>query len=302
MVLPVFYGIFAGAAGGMTYAGYFAGGDASTDRVDRFAFSDDSRTTLATGLSAARYGGGGAGNAGVAGYAFGPNSSTVCDKFAFVNDSRSVLTFPTMSCQQGGAANSGVAGYVQDASAFRKFPFATDTVGTAFAYAAVSVTGGAAMANSGTAYYQGGGYSGVWPGNLKTIYKILFSDDSISTLSSTLSGERENMGAAANSGTAGYWYGGNVSTGYARQTTVDKITFATDAVSTLGTGLSVAVNYTSSMANSGVAGYNGGGYASPRVTTVDKFAFPGDGRSTLGTGLSSATSGSMMFANAEALV
>jgi hypothetical protein len=194
-----------------------------------------------------------------------------------------------------------VAGYSQDTSSFKKFPFATDTMSSAFAYAAVTVNGGAAMANSGTAYYFGGGYSGVWPGNLKTIYKILFSDDSISTLSATLSAERENMGAAANSGTAGYWYGGN-NTGYTRQTAVDKITFATDAASTLGTGLSVAVNYTSSMATSGVAGYNGGGYADPRVTTVDKFAFPGDGRSTLGTGLSSATSGSMMFANAEALV
>jgi hypothetical protein len=43
------------------------------------------------------------------------------------------------------------------------------------------------------------------------------------------------------------------------------------------------------MADSGVAGYFGGGstgsgFTTP-VTTVDKFAFPSDTRSTLGTGL-----------------
>ena len=43
------------------------------------------------------------------------------------------------------------------------------------------------------------------------------------------------------------------------------------------------------MANSGTAGYVGGGYTgSARVTTVDKFAFSDDGRTTLGTGLSAA--------------
>jgi hypothetical protein len=37
------------------------------------------------------------------------------------------------------------------------------------------------------------------------------------------------------------------------------------------------------MANSGVAGYVGGGFG--ELTTVDKFAFPSDSRSTLGTGI-----------------
>ena len=35
-------------------AGYFGGGFTSTDTVDKFAFSDDSRSTLGTGLSTAR--------------------------------------------------------------------------------------------------------------------------------------------------------------------------------------------------------------------------------------------------------
>jgi hypothetical protein len=41
-------------------------------------------------------------------------------------------------------------------------------------------------------------------------------------------------------------------------------------------------------ANSGVAGYYGGGFNdSVNVATVDKFALPADTRTTLGTGLSS---------------
>jgi hypothetical protein len=44
------------------------------------------------------------------------------------------------------------------------------------------------------------------------------------------------------------------------------------------------------MANSGTAGYVGGGIVSVQVTTVDKFAFPSDSRTTLATGLSQGVS------------
>ena len=51
-------GLFAAAgAGGDTGAGYFGGGYTAglVSTVDKFAFSDDSRSTLGTGLSSARY-------------------------------------------------------------------------------------------------------------------------------------------------------------------------------------------------------------------------------------------------------
>jgi len=41
------------------------------------------------------------------------------------------------------------------------------------------------------------------------------------------------------------------------------------------------------MANSGTAGYFGGGREAASVDTVDKFDFSDDSRTTLGTGLSS---------------
>jgi hypothetical protein len=56
------------------------------------------------------------------------------------------------------------------------------------------------------------------------------------------------------------------------------------------------------MANSGVAGYVGGGYdGSSNVNTVDKFAFSDDGRTTLGTGLSTTPYTPAAFANCESL-
>ena len=53
-------GLFAaaGAGGAAQPAGYFGGGNVSgqVTTVDKFAFSDDSRSTLGTGLSAAKIG------------------------------------------------------------------------------------------------------------------------------------------------------------------------------------------------------------------------------------------------------
>jgi hypothetical protein len=55
------------------------------------------------------------------------------------------------------------------------------------------------------------------------------------------------------------------------------------------------------MANSGTAGYIGGGEAAAYVDTVDKFAFSDDSRTTLGTGLSAARMQLAAMANSGTL-
>ena len=67
-IRPIEHGIFAGAAGGFAGAAYFGGGDPTTAVVNKFAFPDDTRTTLGTGLSVARPDLGGCANSGVAIY------------------------------------------------------------------------------------------------------------------------------------------------------------------------------------------------------------------------------------------
>jgi hypothetical protein len=291
----------------VAYGGYFCGGSDGSTTVDKYLFADDSRTTLGTGLSVNRQNSSGAGNAGVAGYQWGPPARTTCDKFTFPDDTQSVLPSgqwnASLNCAQAGGANVGVAAYTYDQTAAKKMPFSTETLSGVLTYMPSGPTGvgGGCFANSGTAFYWGGGYGSPYTDD---IVKLLFSDDTNTILAATLSQDRENNGAAANNGVAGYWYGGNLS-GYVFQSTVDKITFASDASSTLGTGLSSARNYTSGMANSGVAGYTAGGYsptAGASVSTIDKFAFPSDSRSTLGTGLSAAKNAVGSMSNQEALI
>jgi hypothetical protein len=90
-------------------------------------------------------------------------------------------------------------------------------------------------------------------------------------------------------GVAGYFGGGSTSfSAGSSVATVDKFDFPADTRSTLGTGLSLARTELAGMADSGVAGYFGGGTDGDVRATVDKFAFPADTRTTLGTGLSGA--------------
>jgi hypothetical protein len=70
---------------------------------------------------------------------------------------------------------------------------------------------------------------------------------------------------------------------------------------TLGTGLSAATYSQAGMAESGIAGYIGGGSAGGLDTTVDKFAFSADSRTTLATGLSAGNMSMASFANSGTL-
>jgi hypothetical protein len=102
----------------------------------------------------------------------------------------------------------------------------------------------------------------------------------------------------ADSGVAAYFAGGMPGAFPTGVTTVDKFAFPSDTRSTLGTGLSSTTIEASGWANSGTAGYIGGGtrVGSPSAD-VDKFAFPADTRTTLATGLSVGTRLGGAFAN-----
>ena len=117
-IRPADHGIFASAVAALTGAAYFAGGTyPRSTTIDKFAFADDSRTTLSTGLSGdARNQLAGAANSGTAAYFAGGNTgfpSAIVDKFAFADDSRTTLGTGLSGARYGlaGAANSGTAAY-----------------------------------------------------------------------------------------------------------------------------------------------------------------------------------------------
>jgi hypothetical protein len=129
--------------------------------VNKWLFSDDSRTTLGTGLSSARWGLASFSSSS-AGYVAGGNTNfttgrvTTVDKFAFSDDSRT-------------------------------------TLGTGLATATAN---GPAGIDSASAGYVAGGNTG---SRVDTVNKFAFSDDSRTTLGTGLSSARDG-GVAGFSG------------------------------------------------------------------------------------------------------
>ena len=142
-------------------SGYYGGGHdgANLSRVDKFAFADDSKSTLSTGLSRATYNMGAMAST-VAGYfGGGQGGSNTVDKFAFSDDSRTTLSTglsdgapvelagmasSTAGYLGGGTGNGGYLAHID------KFAFSNDgrtTLGTGLSAATTSL---AAMANSET--------------------------------------------------------------------------------------------------------------------------------------------------------
>jgi hypothetical protein len=205
------------------------------------------------------------------------------EKYAFPTDTRSAgVNLVTTTDTSAGFADALVAGYVAggyDGGASpilrvekRTFPAeTTSTLGTGLSGS--NGTRFAGFANSATAGY-------VMSRNF-AVNKFAFPSDTRSTFTIALQNWTGKTGFA-NKGVAGYLGGGDPT-----RTNVEKVTFSTDTLSALATGLSVGVNRPGALADTAVAGYVAGGNSSGgNISTVNKFAFPSDTRSVLGTGLS----------------
>lgn len=202
-------------------AGYFSGGTVgsgdSERKTDKITFSNDSRTVLAALLGVGRKGAAGFANSGTAGYIAGGRDSgnnwhTTIDKITFSNDSRSSLgavRLSTTRIQSGSFANSGTAGYVaggynqsfSDLSSIDKITFSNDSSSTLGIGLSSGRTRLAGASKSGTAGYFAGGEFGTGPTRVSVVQKLAFSNDSMSTVSATLSSLKSRHASFANSGT-----------------------------------------------------------------------------------------------------
>ena len=259
-------------------AGYVGGGQPFQSTVEKFLFSNDSRSILATGISSNRdYTSSMAST--VAGYIVAGNTtgpSTAVDKFLFSNDTRSTLGTGTSIPKFAAMGfDSLVAGYNAGGTHYTtnfpatavvdKFLFSNDsrtTLGTGLSSARGAGPGFA----SDSSGYAGGG---------TTMDKFLFTNDSRSTLASGMSGTNGGSGFASRD--AGYGTGGSTTSN------VDKFSFATDARTSLNIGLSVSRTLPGSWGSS-AAGYVSGDF-STSANSVDKFLFVNDARSSLAVGL-----------------
>jgi hypothetical protein len=220
----------------ITYAGYSIGGYTSTTAgitgIDKIAFSNDAVSALAATLSVGKYYASNLSNSGTAGYIGGGNTATAAvatiEKLAFSGETKSNVS-ATYGTPRG------------------------DSHG--------------AMSNSGSAGYAGGGMNASG-GSLNSIDKILYSNDTTSTLSAILPwstyGRRRNSGSA-NSGTAGYTFGGYnypepLDGGALGNTaTILKLAFSGETTSKLAAELTSRMNEMAAFSNNGVASIISGG-------------------------------------------
>jgi len=296
------------AAGAAGVAGYVAGGlePSRVSTVDKFSFSDDSRTTLATGLSDGRHEAAGFSNPAVAGYVAGgytdtsaPSEVDSIEKFAFPADTRTTLGTGLSASTQAatGFENNAVAGYVAGGTsrtAVDKFAYPSDSRTTLSATLSSGRNDAGGFSNPAVAGYVAGGRDS---GDSAVVDKFAFPADTQSTLATGLSTGRRDLVGFSHNAVAGYAAGGATSIPSSKYSTVDKFAFPSDSRTTLATGLSGARSDSAAFDNSTVAGYVAGGLEASLVATVDKFAFPSDTRSTLATGLSAAREESSAFQN-----
>jgi hypothetical protein len=207
----------AGAANSGT-AGYWAGGDGRST-IDKINFSNDTSQVvnylLESALSAT-----GAANSGTAAYFAGGTPGggaykSYIQKLTFSNDSRASISavLSVIGYALAGAANSGTAAYFSGGSYYAggasniytsnidKLTFSNETRSLLSSKLSVALDNHGGLAKSGTAAYFAGGYSQSVGGRIATITKLLFSNDSSSTLGTTLSEVKTAMASAANSGT-----------------------------------------------------------------------------------------------------
>ncbi len=139
-------------------------------------------------------------------------------------------------------------------------------------------------------YNFGGNQSG---GYTSQPTKIIFPVDTVSASNALPSG-RQYSSAAADSGVAGYLFGGYTAAATTATNSIDRYTVPTDVASTLTATLSSTRYHGVSYANSATAAYQSTGYFAGSMTgntVIERFAFPTMTRTT-----ASATSLSRLYA------
>jgi hypothetical protein len=193
----------------------------------------------------------------------GINCGSTCS-YQFISGTNVTLT----AISDTGSEFDGWSGDVTDTN--------TTTTVTMSANKSVTATFNVVPSNG---YFAGG----TNPNNQSFIDKLLFNNDSRTTLTITLS-QSVYRQSACNSTSSGYFAGGISSSS---QSFIDKLLFSNDSRSTLSATLSRTVE-DQSACNSTLAGYFANGlYNSSAVySVIDKLLFSNDSRSTLAATLS----------------
>jgi hypothetical protein len=182
------------------------------NRIERTSYSDD--TTSGINMSSGSFGRelSGASNNGVAGYAFGgfenPSGSNTIMKFNFSNNTAASIaaTISSSVGKSSASANSGTAAYIGGGYNFSgvrntidKLAFSNDTRSILGNTLSTNRARSSGFANSGTASYFASGDANLGSGGTTTVDKVVFSNDTRSSLGTNISYQANSAGFA-NSG------------------------------------------------------------------------------------------------------
>jgi hypothetical protein len=243
--------------------------------------------------------------AGNTGYVPGPTAGYVAqgtsniNKFEFTSDTKTTTSVALSGATAAvGWANGTVAGYFgaeygTSTGLIDKYDSATFSKTTISATMGFATEGWGACSNDGTAAYWTGGYDNIEAGGApKNLYKLLYSNDTRSVLASGIGGYNYRAGCSS-AKTAGYINEGG--SGVGQSYSIQKITFSTDALSTVSSVLTASYAR-AAFANGTTAGYWAGGEPS-RVSSINKVTFSSDTGSTLSATLSTGRQGASGYSN-----
>jgi hypothetical protein len=226
-------------------------------------------------------------------FSYGDNN---IEKLLFGNESLSIIT-ASQSLNAQSACNSSLSGYfsIHWATDIDKLLFSNESLSTLAATLSISVDANSACNSTLAGYFAGGWNWGGQDGYEKydTIDKLLFSNDTRSTLWATLSKTTRSQDAC-NSLLAGYFADGydyGQVDGF--ESFIDKLLFSSGSRSILATTLAQAVEEPTAC-NSSSAGYFAGGntctYFRCQTNTINQLTFISETNSALLTLLSQASS------------
>jgi hypothetical protein len=229
-----------------------AGYTRASSNLDKMPYATETNSSISNASSSNNYLAG-AGNVGVAGYWYGGHAGSdnaEISKVVFATDTSSTLSATLSSSRRGTSAltNDGTAGYtaggVGSSTTIDKLTYSNDSRSTLSATLDEGGNDHSGVSNKGSAGYHTSGSNVT---NADLIEKLTFSNDTSTAISATMSSTVTRRGEFEWQANAGYITGGY--TGIV--TTIDKLTYSTEAASTISPGLAVGRQMHAGHGNSG---------------------------------------------------
>ena len=285
---------------------YFSNGDPGSTAIQKLDYPTETRTTLAAVWASGLGGKGGQSNSGTAGYVHGAYGwSDAIYKLLYSTEASSALA-AIIYAGVGwtvGCSNDGTSGYLSSGQGFAgsftnsitKLSYSADTVSVLSATLPTTGLQGGGCSNTKVAGYWHGGYNTSSSVYLSSIKKMLFSNDTVSTMSATLTviGSVYTSAASFNT-TCSYVVGQSAS----YSTATDIYTYATDTKTVCPATLATALNYQTVSSNLNTAVYIvGGNDGTVNNSLISKIVFATNTYSTISATTAAAHAQNYGFSN-----